>query len=226
MYVKCQTACVVWCSLTRNLLPLVTAFHGKNCFGTCLGYHYLHRQKCKIEPENDAFQQGISFTTGGAFSGSMQVPCWFLQGCSPDVFPKKNGTIFDDLCKTSASFLHTVAQWHGRLTRRPPGSIFPTDVFSGSKVLERERESLLEQYLPGKQPLLLFPSTLPLKAANQVSFEKRWYICFTGRQIVLHNAVEVFEPKTHKSICCFGWINQLPCRVGRLSCFFAEGFPG
>ena len=140
MYVKCQTACVVWCSLTRNLLPLVTAFHGKNCFGTCLGYHYLHRQKCKIEPENDAFQQGISFTTGGAFSGSMQVPCWFLQGCSPDVFPKKNGTIFDDLCKTSASFLHTVAQWHGRLTRRPPGSIFPTDVFSGSKVLERERE--------------------------------------------------------------------------------------
>ena len=141
MYVKCQTACVVWCSLTRNLLPLVTAFHGKNCFGTCLGYHYLHRQKCKIEPENDAFQQGISFTTGGAFSGSMQVPCWFLQGCSPDVFPKKNGTIFDDLCKTSASFLHTVAQWHGRLTRRPPGSIFPTDVFSGSKVLERERES-------------------------------------------------------------------------------------
>ena len=135
MYVKCQTACVVWWILTRNLLPLVTAFHGKISFGTCLGYHYLHPQKCKVEPENDAIsKKGMSFNN--------------------------RGSIFR---------FHAaghVAQWHGHLTRRPPGWICPADFFSGSKVLERERESLLEQYLPGKQPLLLIPINFTPKSSK------------------------------------------------------------
>ena len=142
MYVKCQTACVVWWSLTRNLRPLVTAFQGKNCFGTCLGYHYLHPQKCKIEPENDAISK----------KGS----------------PLQPGSIFRFHAGSLQNFSLMSPQWHNGtdISSRPPGWICPADFFSGSKVLERERESLLEQCLPGKQQLLLFPINFTPKSSK------------------------------------------------------------
>ena len=115
-----------------------------------------------------------------------------------------------------------MAQWHGHLQQTPRMNMSSGLLLRIQSFRERERVFWNSVYLENSS-CCYFLSTLPLKAANQVSFEKRYHICFTDRQIVLHNTV---ESTTHKNICCFGWINQLPFGVGRLSYFLlAEGFP-
>lgn len=77
---------------------------------------------------------------------------------------------------------------------------------------ERGRESLLEQYLPGKRPLLLIP----------INFTPITFVLQIGK---LSSTIRL-NLKHAKTFVAFGWINQLPFGVGRLSYFLlAEGFP-
>lgn len=71
----------------------------------------------------------------------MQQAMLNFRGVAQMFFPKKKVTIFDDLCKTSASFLHTVAQCHGHLQQTPRMNMSSGLLLRIQSFRERERDS-------------------------------------------------------------------------------------